>query len=54
MTHYKDNDLAHELLDKNLLMYELDYIHPYRDKYMDPNRNYKRNVIADYKFYLSK
>ena len=58
MTHYKDNDLAHEsfFVDKKFINgMNLDYIHPYRDKYMDPNiDNYKRNVIADYKFYLSE
>ena len=58
MTHYKDNDLAHEsfFVDKKFINgMNLDYIHPYRDKYMDPKiDNYKRNVIADYKFYLSE
>ena len=58
MTHYKDNDLAHEsfFVDKKFINgMNLDYIHPYRDKYMDPNiDNYKRTVIADYKFYLSE
>ena len=58
MTHYKENDLSLEsfFVDKKFINgMNLDYIHPYRDKYMDPNiDNYKRNVIADYKFYLSE